>query len=272
MNLGDLIKYYESNETNYPSTQNNNVKKLDTQLSNEDSNKNNIANYPKYVPYTDTSSQSFIHKKKPFQNKQQYSHRCEICDKNFKDQKKYDEHMASHVNCEHEGCNFSAPRPIMKHHELLHKNNMANLETPEEIAKYIEERKRKFPTRERIEMKRKEEEEKRKEMINNDNNPENKSTKKRKPCIYFRKGNCRFGDNCSFQHIKKRQRSNNFDDSDDDSDDIYPKSRSKLRKPKPVSPSELIQNMIKPAQMKEMKAILQCIHFIVENNFLQGIN
>lgn len=214
-----------------------------------------------------------MYKKKKQNNKvnkqKQYAFRCETCDKSFKDQKKYDEHMKSHVKCVHEGCSFSAPRQFMKHHELLHKNNMAKpLETPEEIAKYIEERKKRFPTRERIEQKKKEEEEKKKLM----NDTDKISTKKKKPCIYFKKGNCRFGDECSFQHIKKRQRPNNFDDSDEDSEDFYPKSRNKLRKPKPVSSSKLIQNIVKTAEMKEIKAILQCIHFIVERNFLQGEN
>jgi hypothetical protein len=79
------------------------------------------------------------------------SFHCEPCDKAFKQQKFYDAHMATHIPCSYEGCKFSAVKAIMKSHELIHMKNMFNkLETPEEIERYREERRKRFPTQETV--------------------------------------------------------------------------------------------------------------------------
>lgn len=72
---------------------------------------------------------------------------CEPCEKSFKTQQHYDAHLSTHIACSYEGCTFSAVRAALKLHELLHINNMfAKLSTPEEIERYREERKRRFPS------------------------------------------------------------------------------------------------------------------------------
>ncbi|KAJ9460378.1 zinc finger protein [Diplonema papillatum] len=74
---------------------------------------------------------------------------CEPCDKGFYTQARYLEHCEEHIYCPVPGCKFLC-RKLYKlelHKMLLHDRNNINLEDTE---KYVAERRRKFPTRERI--------------------------------------------------------------------------------------------------------------------------
>ncbi|XP_065200478.1 FMR1-interacting protein NUFIP1 [Planococcus citri] len=83
---------------------------------------------------------------------------CEACDKGFGSMAKFTQHKAEHVTCGQEGCTFSAHSKIVeKHFQMQHRSGLFKRivkgNTPEEIQKWINERKRHFPTKEKIEVK-----------------------------------------------------------------------------------------------------------------------
>lgn len=83
---------------------------------------------------------------------------CEICDRDFKTQEKYDEHCATHKTCSVEGCKFMAAEKLVKiHYQNFHASGVDKkipvLNTLEEIQKYRNERKKNFPTNVNVEKK-----------------------------------------------------------------------------------------------------------------------
>lgn len=71
--------------------------------------------------------------------------------------------MLEHRTCNLDGCTFTAHFKVIEKHVLMQHatglyDKIRNLNTPEDIAKWVEERKRRYPNRENI-LKRQEQQE-----------------------------------------------------------------------------------------------------------------
>ncbi|XP_047987171.1 nuclear fragile X mental retardation-interacting protein 1 [Leguminivora glycinivorella] len=81
---------------------------------------------------------------------------CETCDRGFRTQDILEKHKQQHQKCNIDGCQFIAhPKVITKHIQMQHASGLykkiAKLQDPEEIRKWREERKKKYPTKENVE-------------------------------------------------------------------------------------------------------------------------
>ncbi|XP_076249508.1 FMR1-interacting protein NUFIP1 [Calliopsis andreniformis] len=93
------------------------------------------------------------------------SYYCEICDREFSSEDDLSEHKKEHKLCGIDGCTFSAhPLLVEKHITMQHSTGLyhriKNVSTPEDIEKWIMERKKRYPTKTNIELRKAEEMEK----------------------------------------------------------------------------------------------------------------
>lgn len=94
------------------------------------------------------------------QNSVETEFSCDACQKQFTSKETLTAHLGTHIQCNHEDCTFKATRKMLKLHWIqVHAPGKMRikLDTPEDIAKWREERKRKYPTLANVEKKKEEE-------------------------------------------------------------------------------------------------------------------
>lgn len=97
---------------------------------------------------------------------------CDTCDREFDSYYQYQTHMSQHRVCGLDGCTFTAHEKIVDKHIMLQHSTglydkIRNVNTPEDITRWIEERKKRYPSKENVEIRYKQQEEmvKRGELI-----------------------------------------------------------------------------------------------------------
>ncbi|XP_076302471.1 FMR1-interacting protein NUFIP1 [Lasioglossum baleicum] len=93
------------------------------------------------------------------------SYYCELCDRDFASEDGLSEHKREHRVCGIDGCTFSAhPMLVEKHITMQHNSGLyhkiKNVSSPEDIEKWIKERKKRYPTKANVELRKAEEMEK----------------------------------------------------------------------------------------------------------------
>lgn len=82
---------------------------------------------------------------------------CEPCDRDFQSITFLQEHKAEHQKCGIDGCKYEGHElMVTKHIQMQHSSGLfdkiKNLSTPEDIQKWREERKKRYPTKENVEL------------------------------------------------------------------------------------------------------------------------
>jgi len=81
---------------------------------------------------------------------------CEVCDRGFKTEEKYDEHCGTHVTCSVDGCKFMAASKLVEiHFSNFHATGLDKKvsNSLDDVAKYIDERRKNFPSKASVEKK-----------------------------------------------------------------------------------------------------------------------
>jgi len=102
-------------------------------------------------------SQQKIDNKNNQQKEQQCICRCEPCERDFTSEIALVAHQKMHVQCDEVGCNYKASSKAVKlHHVQMHAEGKFRivLKTPDEITKWREERKKRWPTVSNIDKKK----------------------------------------------------------------------------------------------------------------------
>lgn len=89
---------------------------------------------------------------------------CDTCDKEFYSNQQYQTHMSQHRVCGLDGCTFTAHEKIVEKHVMMQHSSglydkIRNISTPEDVAKWIEQRKKRYPSKENVELRYKRQEE-----------------------------------------------------------------------------------------------------------------
>lgn len=126
---------------------------------------------------------------------------CAPCDKTFVNAAQLATHAATHVQCS--VCAFKAAKKVVSlHEEEIHgridvevppQYRVGKLDTPEEIAKWIEERKKNYPTEANVARKKE-------EAVKAGEKRKREQEELGPICNYFARGRCTRGDACKYRH------------------------------------------------------------------------
>lgn len=88
---------------------------------------------------------------------------CDVCERYFRTADQLDEHIAAHDKCCFEGCNFAAMTSIVQNHiETQHNSDffqkIPRVETEEDIEKWRAERRKRYPSKQNMELRQMEQE------------------------------------------------------------------------------------------------------------------
>jgi len=188
---------------------------------------------------------------------------CEACDRGFKCDDKFKEHLATHRVCGVDGCKYEAAEKLVAiHHRNLHATGLhkklGNLELPDELNKYRDERKKNFPTKENADKKSEVEQDKieRRELL---------TTKD------FRRDKRGFKKNRNKNRNHSRQNDESLQKDEEGSSPVS------SRKAKPGCSvfrrkETLLEKLLVSEIRHERNKLLQCINYIVKNNFFDKKN
>ncbi|CAF0840331.1 unnamed protein product [Brachionus calyciflorus] len=211
---------------------------------------------------------------------------CEVCDRGFKTDEKYQEHLSTHITCGVNGCKFTAADKLVEiHYRNFHATGLdkkvASLKTPEEIKKYIEERKKNFPSKNNLDKKVELDREKsdrgvllnsrefgrfknknRRNLDQNRNSNQEKNTDNG-PCNLDESHNSVKTDNkiSRVNNRKNLKRKNK-------KGGLYARKvevlKSRYKKP------TLLQKLLADEIRHERNILLQCVRFVVQKNFFDN--
>jgi len=215
---------------------------------------------------------------------------CEACDRDFTSQKDFEAHIAAHVPCPVPGCNYrGAKRAVNIHVDEAHVSSKAPLVTDsaEDIARWIAERKKSWPSKQNIERREEERKAKAAEVAATGGLKRKRegeeSGRPSKPCRKFAAGKCTFGDKCRFSHdpedasqSKQTKRPcRNFANGKckfgnkckfGHGDGNKPGAKGTSVQKKKGKPS-LLTKLLSSEIETEKILVLQCLKFITSNNF-----
>ncbi|KAJ3223166.1 hypothetical protein HK099_001468 [Clydaea vesicula] len=224
---------------------------------------------------------------------------CKNCEKKFQQQSQLDAHLKSHVNCTE--CDFVGLKKfvddhITEVHKIQSQPNMTHhkkkfvIETEEEIKKYIEDRKKKYPTDSNVSRKLEETEAKKrknesKHMSNLKNEKKQKLIEKNIHCPVFVSGNCTKGQLCEFLHeipssiskadtlnLEENVEGNNRKKKNNKSRKNNKKKEHENFKVQNITDGKrknLLKMLLEPEIKRERNIIFQFCKYLVKTNFLK---
>ena len=210
--------------------------------------------------------------------------RCEVCDRTFSKQGALQKHVSTHTACTM--CDFAASKAVLGEHmrekhgkgddgaaEMRARISTGTVESAEEIAKYIAERRRRYPTKANVEQKLKQAVDKAVLGVPADESDRaalaakegkngasiGEQREQGKPvCRSFVKGRCRHGRRCHFAHPADARASDAARKKSGD------KSMSEARF---RAGRSLMQKLLERERRDEASKVLQCLRHLVRTDF-----